>query len=73
MISGLDASKPMWFYDFMSPFSYLLLEQREKWPAIDFEPIPVRLSDLYRHWGQASSYDMPPKRVFMPTPRLAAR
>jgi 2-hydroxychromene-2-carboxylate isomerase len=64
MKSGIDASKPMWFYDFMSPFSYLLLEQREKWPAIDFTPTPVLLSELYRHWGQTSSYNIPPKRVF---------
>ena len=64
MISGIDASKPIWFYDFVSPFSYLLLEQREKWPAIDFTPTPVLLSELYRHWGQASAHNIPQKRVF---------
>lgn len=64
MINGIDASRPMWFYDFVSPFSYLLLEQREKWPAIDFALIPVQLTELYRHWGQGLTYNVPPKRMF---------
>jgi 2-hydroxychromene-2-carboxylate isomerase len=64
MISGIDASQPTWFYDFVSPFSYLLLEQSDKWPGIDFVPCPVLLSELYRHWGQPSGYSIPSKRVF---------
>ena len=64
MISGIDANEPTWFYDFVSPFSYLLLEQHGKWPDIDFVPRPVLLTDLYRHWGQASAYSVAAKRVF---------
>ncbi|PLZ03241.1 2-hydroxychromene-2-carboxylate isomerase [Burkholderia sp. WAC0059] len=64
MVSGIDASQPIWFYDFVSPFSYLLLEQHGKWPAIDFDMRPVLLTDLYRHWGQPTSQTVPAKRIF---------
>ncbi|WP_233862380.1 2-hydroxychromene-2-carboxylate isomerase [Paraburkholderia adhaesiva] len=64
MISGIDANEATWFYDFVSPFSYLLLEQHNKWPDIDFVPRPVLLNDLHRHWGQAPSYSVSGKRVF---------
>lgn len=65
MISGIDANEATWFYDFVSPFSYLLLEQHDKWPGIDFVPQPVVLSELHRHWGQPSAYSVPAKRIFM--------
>ena len=64
MIDGIDASQPAWFYDFVSPFSYLLLEQHDKWPGFDFVPTPVLLSELYRHWGQPYSSAVPAKRIF---------
>jgi 2-hydroxychromene-2-carboxylate isomerase len=65
MISGIDAKEPTWFYDFVSPFSYLLLEQHGKWPNIDFVPRPVLLTDLYRYWGQPSAYPIAAKRIFV--------
>lgn len=64
MTVGLDASQPIWFYDFLSPFSYLLLEQHDKWPGIAFALAPVALADLHRHWGQRYAYGVPAKRVF---------
>jgi len=64
MTNGIDARQPLWFYDFVSPFSYLLLEQHEKWPGIPFVAVPVVLADLYRHWGQRIAYDVPAKRIF---------
>ncbi len=64
MINGIDANKPAWFFDFVSPFSYLLLEQQDKWPGFDFALVPVQLADLYRHWGQTSAYTTPSKRIF---------
>jgi len=64
MISGIDANEATWFYDFVSPFSYLLLEQYDKWPGIDFVPRPVLLTELHRRWGQPSTYSVPAKRVF---------
>ncbi|WP_341313120.1 2-hydroxychromene-2-carboxylate isomerase [Paraburkholderia sp. IMGN_8] len=65
MTVGIDAMQPLWFYDFVSPFTYLLLEQHDKWPGNDFAFTPVVLNDLYRHWGQLPAYNVPTKRVFM--------
>jgi 2-hydroxychromene-2-carboxylate isomerase len=64
VIDGIDANQSTWFYDFMSPFSYLLLEQQNKWPGFNFEPRPVLLADLYRHWGQPLGHMIPAKRIF---------
>ncbi|WP_153074729.1 2-hydroxychromene-2-carboxylate isomerase [Paraburkholderia bonniea] len=64
MTHALDATQPLWFYDFVSPFSYLLLEQHEKWPNLPFIPTPVLLREIYRHWGQRSAYGVPAKRWF---------
>ena len=64
MTDGIDATQPLWFYDFVSPFSYLLLEQHDKWPGLPFALTPVLLNDLYRHWGQRVAYDVPAKRIF---------
>ena len=65
MTDGIDARQPLWFYDFVSPFTYLLLEQHDKWPGFPFVFTPVVLNDLYRHWGQLPSYSVPTKRVYM--------
>lgn len=64
MTTGLDTAQPTWFFDFVSPFSYLLLEQHEKWPDVPFEPVPVSLGHLQRHWGQRPNADVPAKRIF---------
>ncbi len=64
MTVGLDASQPVWFYDFLSPFTYLLLEQYDKWPNMPFAPLPVSLPDLQRHWGQRPAAEVPAKRIF---------
>ncbi|SDI08399.1 2-hydroxychromene-2-carboxylate isomerase [Paraburkholderia phenazinium] len=65
MTDGIDATQPLWFYDFVSPFTYLLLEQHDKWPGFEFVPTPVVLNQLYEHWGQRPAYGVPPKRVYM--------
>jgi 2-hydroxychromene-2-carboxylate isomerase len=65
MTDGIDARQPLWFYDFVSPFTYLLLEQHDKWPGFPFVFTPVVLNDLYQHWGQRPSYSTPTKRVYM--------
>ncbi len=64
MTDGIDATQPMWFYDFVSPFSYLLLEQHDKWPGFPFVVTPVVLNELYEHWGQRIAYHIPAKRIF---------
>ncbi|WP_118181055.1 2-hydroxychromene-2-carboxylate isomerase [Paraburkholderia phosphatilytica] len=65
MTQGIDATQPRFFYDFVSPFSYLLLEQYDKWPNFPFVMTPVMLYDLYQHWGQRPAYEVPTKRGFI--------
>ncbi|TKC91150.1 2-hydroxychromene-2-carboxylate isomerase [Trinickia terrae] len=64
MTPDLGSASPRWFYDFISPFSYLLLEQHDKWPGVPFVLTPVSLYGLYRHWGQRPGYEVPQKRIF---------
>lgn len=56
--------QPYFFFDFISPFSYLLLEQHDKWPAMPFELTPVELYKLLDRWGQPHAATIPSKRVF---------
>jgi 2-hydroxychromene-2-carboxylate isomerase len=65
MTDGIDATQPLWFYDFVSPFTYLLLEQHDKWPGFPFVFTPVMLNELQQHWGQRPAYGVPAKRVYM--------
>jgi 2-hydroxychromene-2-carboxylate isomerase len=55
---------PYFFFDFISPFSYLLLEQHEKWPDMPFELVPVQLMKLLDRWGQPHAATIPSKRIF---------
>ncbi|WP_153101634.1 2-hydroxychromene-2-carboxylate isomerase [Paraburkholderia hayleyella] len=64
MTHGIEAAQPHWFYDFVSPFSYLLLEQHDKWPTLAFNATPIELDTLYRHWGGRAAYSLPTKRIF---------
>jgi len=54
-----------WYFDFVSPFSYLqlrrLLAQR---PDVELRFHPVLLAGLLNHWGQRGPAEIPPKRVF---------
>jgi 2-hydroxychromene-2-carboxylate isomerase len=65
MTQPIDAASPLWFYDFVSPFSYLLLEQHDKWPSMPFSLVPVSVYALYRHWGQRPTNEVPQKRTFV--------
>ncbi|HTI18822.1 MAG TPA: DsbA family protein [Trinickia sp.] len=65
MTQVIDAAAPLWFYDFVSPFSYLLLEQHNKWPSVPFGLVPVSVAALYEHWAQRAAHEVPPKRVFV--------
>lgn len=38
--------QPYFFFDFISAFSYLLLEQHDKWPDMPFALTPVQLIKL---------------------------
>jgi 2-hydroxychromene-2-carboxylate isomerase len=54
-----------WFFDFVSPFAYLQLEQFDKLPAtLNVEPRPVVLGAILAHWGQRGPAEIAAKRVF---------
>jgi 2-hydroxychromene-2-carboxylate isomerase len=59
-----DPRQLYFFFDFNSPFSYLLLEQHEKWPDMPFQILPVDYLPLFKHWGQPLPGSIPSKRVF---------
>lgn len=58
------SGQPYFFFDFLSPFSYLLLEQHDKWPNMPFDIVPVDLMQLLAHYGQQYAAKIPAKRVF---------
>ncbi len=62
---GPSSSRPVWYFDFISPFAYLQFEWllRER-PAIEFKPRPVLLAALLNHWGSLGPAELPTKRVF---------
>ncbi|SAK72967.1 isomerase [Caballeronia calidae] len=62
---SVSGGQPYFFFDFISPFSYLLLEQHEKWPAMPFELVPVQLMKLLERWNQPHAATIPSKRVFV--------
>jgi 2-hydroxychromene-2-carboxylate isomerase len=62
--SSIDPRQPYFFFDFVSPFSYLLLEQHDKWPNMPFDILPINVLELFRHWGQPHYSAIPTKRVF---------
>ena len=52
-----------WFFDFVSPFAYLQLEQFEKLPAsLTVEPTPIVLGAVLAHWGQRGPAEIAAKR-----------
>jgi len=54
-----------WYFDFISPFAYLQLEQFDKLPAtLTVTPRPIVLGALLAHWGQKGPAEIEAKRVF---------
>ncbi len=55
-----------WFFDFISPYSYLQLEQ---WSRLPHDLVvrcrPVLLAGLLDHWGQKGPAEVAPKRRFI--------
>ncbi len=55
-----------WFFDFISPYSYLQLEQWERLPrGLEVQCRPVLLAGLLDHWGQKGPAEVAPKRRFI--------
>jgi len=53
-----------WYFDFISPFSYLQwIQLRRDFPELRIQPKPVLLGGLLKHWGQLGPAEIPGKRV----------
>ena len=53
-----------WFFDYVSPFSYLVLKQMEEIRGqLDVMPVPVVLGALLGHWEQRGPAEIGPKRL----------
>jgi 2-hydroxychromene-2-carboxylate isomerase len=54
-----------WFFDVVSPFAYLQLEQLDKLPAdVAIRPRPVVLGAIFNHWGNKGPAEIGSKRTF---------
>ncbi len=66
-LSSSAASQPEieWFFDFVSPFSYLQWKQFQQWPVPPrIQAIPILFGAVLNHWGQKAPAEIEPKRVF---------
>jgi len=54
-----------WYFDFVSPYSYLGLHTLKRLPAdTDLRYQPVLFAGLLNYWGQKGPAEIPPKRVW---------
>ena len=54
-----------WYFDFISPYSYLQHERMPAWPAgVTLVPKPILFAGLLGHWGQRGPAEIPAKRTF---------
>lgn len=53
-----------WYFDFVSPYSYLQCERVAKFPA-PIRPRPLVFAALLNHWGHKGPAEMPSKRTFV--------
>ena len=52
-----------WYFDFISPFSYLQwMHVRRDHPQLQLRPRPLLLAGLLKHWGQLGPAELPGKR-----------
>src|SRR6185312_16371647 len=55
-----------WYFDFISPFSYLHLKQFGRLPAdLEIEYVPVLFAGMLKHWETKGPAEVPPKRIYM--------
>jgi 2-hydroxychromene-2-carboxylate isomerase len=54
-----------WYFDFISPYSYLQLERMPRWPdGVTLVPKPILFAGLLAHWGQKGPAEISVKRAF---------
>ena len=52
-----------WYFDFVSPFSYLQLMQFKRLPdSLEIRYRPILFAGLLKHWGQLGPAEIPEKR-----------
>ena len=57
--------KASWYFDLISPFSYLHLKQFGKLPDdLEIEYVPVLFAGLLKHWENRGPAEIAPKRVY---------
>jgi|SRR5579859_1588837 len=58
--------KAAWYFDLISPFSYLHLKQFGRLPAdLEIEFVPVLFAGLLKHWEHKGPAEIPAKRIYM--------
>ncbi|WP_248323401.1 2-hydroxychromene-2-carboxylate isomerase [Caballeronia sp. Sq4a] len=56
--------KAEWFFDVVSPFSYLAFHRLEALrDRLDIQPVPILFAALLKHWGTLGPAEIPPKRI----------
>jgi 2-hydroxychromene-2-carboxylate isomerase len=54
-----------WYFDFISPFSYLQLRKVHEWRTrLDITPVPVAFGAILKHHGNVGPAEIPGKREF---------
>jgi 2-hydroxychromene-2-carboxylate isomerase len=57
--------KAAWYFDFVSPFSYLQLRKVLSWRGrLDITPLPIAFGAVLKHHGQLGPAEIPGKREF---------
>jgi 2-hydroxychromene-2-carboxylate isomerase len=55
-----------WYFDLISPFSYLHLKQFGRLPAdLEIEFVPVLFAGLLKHWEHKGPAEIPAKRIYI--------
>jgi len=58
--------KARWYFDLISPFSYLHLKQLHKLPGtLEVEYVPVLFAGLLKHWEHKGPAEIPGKRIYI--------
>jgi 2-hydroxychromene-2-carboxylate isomerase len=53
-----------WFFDFVSPFSYLQFKRLDHLPsALDYDLVPIFFAGLLKHWEHKGPAEISPKRI----------
>jgi 2-hydroxychromene-2-carboxylate isomerase len=55
-----------WYFDFISPFSYLQLGKVQRWrERVEITPVPIAFGAILNHTGTLGPAEVPGKREFM--------